>query len=183
MQWRSVMKVVDEKGKLFGKLNLIDLLVIILIIAAAVVVGVKVLGGGSEGSASGTKLTYTVRVTAQSTELADRVAEYVDTATGKRDQLMAGGNLLDAYVVDYWTEPTQYNRMNDGTVEIYDGTAAEEAGLVDICFVIEAYVGSTVTNEVGTQEVRLGKTHIVKTTHLEFSNGTIESCTWEQKTA
>ena len=45
MQWRSAMKVVDEKGKLFGKLNIIDLLVIVLIIAVVVVVGVKVIVG------------------------------------------------------------------------------------------------------------------------------------------
>ncbi len=173
------MKVVDEKGKLFGKLNMIDLLVLILILAAAVVVGVKVLGGGDDTDTVTTKLTYTVRVTAQNAELADRVAEYVNTATGTKDQLMAGGNLLDAYIVDYWTEPTQYNRMSTGSVEFYDAEAAAAAGLVDICFVIEANVTDTVTNEVGTQEVRFGKTHIVKTTHMEFSSGVIESCTWE----
>ncbi|MGN0968794.1 MAG: DUF4330 family protein [Oscillospiraceae bacterium] len=174
------MKVVDEKGKLFGKLNIIDLLVIILILAAVVVVGVKVLGGGDDTGVPATRLTYTVRVTAQDASLVDRVAEYVDTATGKKDQLMAGGNLLNAYVVDYWTEPTRYNRVSNGSVEFCDGDAAAEAGLVDICFVIEAYVDSTVTNEVGTQEVRIGKSHIVKTTHMEFSSGVIESCTWEQ---
>lgn len=174
------MKVVDEKGKLFGKLNIIDLLVIILILAAVVVVGVKVLGGGEETAVPTTRLTYTVRVTAQEASVADRVGEYVDTATGKKDQLMAGGNRVNAYIVDYWTEPTRYNRTGSGSVEFYDGDAAAEAGLVDICFVIEAYVDSTVTNEVGTQEVRIGKTHIVKTTHMEFSSGIIENCTWEQ---
>lgn len=173
------MKVVDEKGKLFGKLNIIDLLVIILILAAVIVVGTKVLGGGNDGGAATSKLTYTVRVTAQDTQLVDRVAEYVGTATGKKDQLMAGGNLLNAYVVDYWTQPTQYNRLNTGSVEFFDEETAAAAGLVDICFVIEANVANTVTNEVGTQEVRIGKAHIVKTAHMEFSGGVIESCTWE----
>lgn len=116
------------------------------------------MGGESGEEAPATKLTYTVRVTAQPAKLAERVAEYVDTATSKKDQLMASGDMLDAYVVDYWTEPTQYNKLSDGTVEIYDSTAAEEAGLVDICFVIEANVTNAVTNEVGTQEVRIGKT-------------------------
>ena len=32
----AYMKLVDEKGKLFGKLNIVDLLVIIVIVAAAV---------------------------------------------------------------------------------------------------------------------------------------------------
>lgn len=173
------MKIVDEKGKLFGKLNIIDLLVIIFIIAAVAVVGVKLLGGGDDTSASSTRLTYTVHVTARDAELVERVAEYVDTATGKRDQLMAGGSMLNAYVVDYWTEPTQYNRLSNGSVEIYDAEEAAAIGLVDIFFVIEANVSSTVTNEVGTQEVRVGKTHIVKTTHMEFDCGVIENCTWE----
>ena len=35
------MKVVDEKGKIFGKLNIIDLLVILLLIAAVALVGYK----------------------------------------------------------------------------------------------------------------------------------------------
>ena len=174
------MKVVDEKGKLFGKLNIIDLLVILFIVAAAIVVGVKMLGGGGAGGTAGTRLTYTVHLTAQDADLVDQLAAYVDTSTGKKDQLMAGGSLVDAYVVDFWTQPTQYNRMSTGSVELYDTAAAEAAGLVDIYVVIEATVGNTITNEVGTQEIRIGKTHIVKTTHLEFDCGVIESCTWVQ---
>ena len=173
------MKVVDERGKLFGKLNIIDLLVIVLIIAGVAVVGLKFLGGGNDAGASGTKLTYTVRMTAQDVSMVERVAEYVDNTTGKRDQLMAGGSLVNGYVVDYWTEPTTYNRLSTGSIELIDAAEAEAAGLVDICFVIEATVGNTVTCEVGTQEVRIGKTHIVKTTHLEFDCGYIENCIWE----
>ena len=171
------MKVIDEKGKLFGKLNIIDLLVIIFVIAAVIVVGMKFLGGEDE-VVSTTRLTYTVRVTAQSEQVAERVAEYVDTASGKRDQLMANDLMVDAYIIDYWTEPTAYHKMSNGTVEIFDADTAE-AGLVDICFVIEANVANTLMNEVGTQQVRIGKDHIVKTTHLEFANGTVENCVWE----
>lgn len=173
------MKIIDEKGKLFGKLNIIDLLVIIFVIAAAIVVGMKFLGGGDE-TVTTTRLTYTVRVTAQSEQVAERVAEYVDTASGKRDQLMANDLLVDAYIIDYWTEPTSYHKLSNGTVEIFEADTAE-AGLVDICFVIEANVTDTVMNEVGTQQVRIGKDHIVKTTHLEFANGTVESCVWEER--
>lgn len=174
------MKVIDEKGKLFGKLNIIDLLVLIIVIAAVAVIGVKFLGGGSdEKSASGTQVTYTVRMTAQNANVVEYLAEYVDAASGKRDQLVAGSSLVDAYLVDYWTEPTAYNRTVTGSVELLDEVDAEEAGLVDICFVIEANVGSTTTNKVGSQEVRIGRSHIVKTTHFEFDCGFIESCIWE----
>lgn len=173
------MKVIDEKGKLFGKLNIIDLLVIVLIIAVAVVLGAKLLGGEDTVAAASTKLTYVVRVTGQQADIAQRLAQYVDPETGKKDQLMSEGQLLNGYVVNYWTEPTRYNRSIYGEIDIVNEEDATEAGLTDICFEIEVSVASAVKNEVGTQEVRMGKTHIVKTTHFEFSNGLIESCVWE----
>ena len=174
------MKVVDEKGKLFGKLNIIDLLVIIFLIAAVIVVGMKVLNK-EETVVNTTRLTYTVRVTAQPEQVAARVAEFVDTASGKRDQLMAGDEMVSAYIIDYWTEPTHYNKLSNGTVELFDAAELEASGanLVDICFVIEAITTDPLTNSVGSQQVRIGKDHIVKTTHLEFYNGIIESCVWE----
>lgn len=173
------MKVIDEKGKLFGKLNVIDLLVIVLVIAVAVVLGGKLLSKDDTVAASTTTLTYTVRVTGQQEDVAQRLAEYVDSAAGKKDQLMSEGQLLSGYVVDYWTEPTRYNRSIYGEIELVNEGDAAEAGLVDICFEIEVSVANAVKNEVGTQEVRMGKTHIVKTTHFEFSNGLIENCVWD----
>ena len=38
--------MMDEKGCLFGKINLVDLLIIVVVIIVAAVVGVKFLGGG-----------------------------------------------------------------------------------------------------------------------------------------
>lgn len=37
--------MLDENGKLFGKINIIDLLIIIIIIAAAIFVGLRLFGG------------------------------------------------------------------------------------------------------------------------------------------
>ena len=56
--------MIDEKGRLFGKINIVDLLVILVIVIAAVFVGVKFLGGGSSGGigAAKTKVVYTVLV-------------------------------------------------------------------------------------------------------------------------
>ena len=56
------MKVVDEKGKLFGKLNIIDLLVIVLLLVAVVLVVFKVLAKDGAVGAQHTVLTYTVEV-------------------------------------------------------------------------------------------------------------------------
>ncbi len=38
------MKIIDEKGRLFGKINLIDLLVIVLVVAVVAAVGWKLVG-------------------------------------------------------------------------------------------------------------------------------------------
>ena len=184
------MKILDEKGKLFGKVNVIDLLVLIVILAAVILVGVKVLGGGSSGNSAGadsssgssaeTRLSYTVRVTAQRKEVAEQISRFVDLAEGKKDQLMHGGDLVEnAYVVDYWIEPCRYNVLADGRMEMIDAAAAEAAGLVDICLLVEAVVDDPVVSQVGTLEVRIGKVHILKTTHLEFATGFITDCEWE----
>ena len=37
------MKIVDEKGKLFGKINLIDFLALVLVVAALVLMAVRFL--------------------------------------------------------------------------------------------------------------------------------------------
>ena len=50
------MKLVDEKGKLFGKLNIVDRLVIIVIVAAAVLLAFKLLGGHGEFCGAGDQL-------------------------------------------------------------------------------------------------------------------------------
>ncbi len=186
------MKLFDEKGKLFGKINIIDLLVILVVIVALIVVGAKVLGAGffqpsqtPDDSAvtdefGASKLTYVVRVTAQRKEIAERVTEYVDLAAGKKDQLMHGGEIVDdAYVVDFWTEPCRYNITAAGQMEMIAAAEAEAAGLVDFCFVVEAIAPETLTNKVGTIEVRIGKPHNLKTTHLEFINGFVVDCEWE----
>ena len=187
------MKILDEKGKLFGKINLIDLLVLLVALVVLAVVAVNALGGSAEDPSSGdtestsdaadpvpSKLKYTVRVTAQREDVAEELSRFVNIAEGKKDQLMHAGVLVEgAYVVDYWVEPCRYNVISTGEVELIGAAEADAAGLVDICLLIEAVVEDATTNLVGTQEVRIGKTHIPKTTHLEFLTGVITDCEWE----
>ena len=91
---------------------------------------------------------------------------------------MADGSMVDAYVTSVTAAP-----HDDGlTMTDVNGNQltfpVENDGL-DLTFTIQANVVNAVTNEVGTQEVRIGKTHIVKTVHFELTNGTITTCTWE----
>ena len=158
------MKLVDEKGKLFGKLNIVDLLVIIVIVAAAVLLAFKLLGGSGGVGAAVPQVTYTVRVMEVDQATYDSVRQYVDSASGKQDQLMANGQLLDGYIVDV-------------TAEAHVAAPGDKVGgeTLDLLFTIVA----TPSNTVGTQEVRIGKTHIVKSQHIEFEEGVIMTCQWE----
>ena len=169
------MKLVDEKGKLFGKLNIIDLLVILLLIAAVALIGWKVLNKDGASNAGRTILTYTVEVEGVDPEVYEGIKTYVPGESGIGDQLMANGEMADAYVTGVSAVP------HEGGITMTDvnGTTLTfptEEDTLDLTFTIQANVVNAVTNEVGTQEVRIGKTHIVKTVHFELTNGIITTC-------
>ena len=164
------MKLMDEKGRLFGKLNIVDLLVILLVVAVGAVLAVKLLAPSDDGGGADTrKLTYTVRVMEVTRDTYENVCQFVDAAAGKKDQLMASGQLLDGYVVDV-------------SATDHIPTASDVVGgeTLDLVFTVEANITELIANKVGTQEVRIGKSHILKTVHLEFEKSTILTCHWEE---
>lgn len=171
------MKIIDEKGKLFGKINLIDLLVVVVLIAALILVAVRFTKGNDSNPVnSATKLTYTTLVSGVTQDTYAEVLRQLEAAGG-RDQLMASGDMLDAYVVGVTAVPhVNYQPNADGVIvtSVEQGNKAR----VDLTFTVEATVENPVVNEVGTQEVRVGKSHILKTTHFEFTYGTIVTCEW-----
>ena len=56
------MKLMDEKGRLFGKLSIIDLLVLLIVIVAAVFLGTRLTSssGGITSSDDPVTMVYTV---------------------------------------------------------------------------------------------------------------------------
>ena len=170
------MKLVDERGKLFGKLNIIDLLVILLLIVAVALIGWKVTRKDGASNASRTILTYTVEVEGVDQEVYEGIKAYVPGESGIGDQLMANGEMVDADVTNVTAAPHEGGlTMTDvnGTTMTFP---VEGDDTLDLTFTIQANVVNSVTNEVGTQEVRIGKSHIVKTVHFELNNGTITTC-------
>ena len=167
--------MLDEKGRLFGKINIIDLLVLLLIVAVAIVVGIKLLGGGgllSEDTTQGGTITYTVKVSGVDPDVYDAIKGY------KGDKLMASGTVIaGSEIVDITSEP------HDASVTLDTQPGALQLpldeGLLDLTFTIKAQVPDVITNEVGTQEVRIGKIHLVKTVHFELTDGVVTSCSWD----
>lgn len=174
------MKIIDEKGKIFGKLNIIDLLVLLLAVALIAVVAIKFGGGsGSGGTAQAVSglVTYTVEVRGVEPEVYNSICEYVNLTQNKKDQLMADGKMIsDANVID--VSATKYVPYGEDAL-VAGGTNDDRLTLV---FTIQASVADVTSNKIGTQEVRIGKSHIVKTSHFECDSGTILTCVWNDET-
>ena len=174
------MKIIDEKGKLFGKLNIIDLLVLVLVAAVALFLGARFLGGGDEASVAASRpayLEYTVLATEVLPETYETVKQFVDGKKGLKDQLMASDALLPGYAVDVVATPhVSYVECADGSVKVVE--SAGEDRRLDLLFTCVAITVDSVSNEVGTQDIRAGIPHIMKTTHFEFQGSQIISVKW-----
>ena len=143
------MKLIDEKGRLFGKLNLIDLLVVLLIAAVLAAVVWKLGGKKAAAAVAGTekKAVYTVEFE----DVPADIAEYAKTQVDKT--LVNDSKLIDAVITDVRTEP-------------YDN----ELGHVRLYITVEA--GASFTGnvyKVGPQEVRVGYEYILKTSEFELT--------------
>lgn len=165
-------KIIDEKGRLFGKLNLIDLLVVILLIAVIGAVAVKMTGtevtkDDQLANAEMTDITYTILCRMVHNDIADYIVE-----TGVGQQLMSNGALVESVFIQDIQRETFYETYvtNEGEPK---RAASEE--YCDLIFTIggQAPYGENAFH-VGSQEVRVGKSHIVKTVDFEVTGTCIE---------
>lgn len=166
------MSVIDKKGRIFGKLNIIDLIAILLIVAVLALIGYKLLGSDEDLAGSGQSVVYTVEVKGVEPEVYDFIQDNLPS------QLTASNEMLDAYVTA--AEGTLIEE-DLYSLEAGSGTSGEkiiraEAGTYDVVFTIEGTVKDNLSSKLGTQEIRVGKSHIVKTTLFELEGGVITSC-------
>ena len=133
------MKLIDEKGRLFGKINLIDLLVVLLIVAVLAAVVWKLGGSRAAAAVAGTekKAVYT--------------AEYAKTQVDKT--LVNDSKQIAAVITDVRTEPYD-NEL--GHVRLYITVEASAS-----------FTGNVY--KVGPQEVRVGYEYILKTSEFELT--------------
>ncbi|MBR4132566.1 MAG: DUF4330 family protein [Oscillospiraceae bacterium] len=162
-------KLVDENGKLFRKFNLVDFIVLLLLliilvavvwkVVSARVAAVKAMQAEEEDIVqeyeNSPHLVYKVVCANIPKEIAEVCKQQMKLPMSER-KLMAAGSPVEGYITDCWYEPAE-----DGMYWLY--------------FTIEAL---SEENEgiytVGTQEVRLGKGHIVKTYNIETSGWVYE---------
>lgn len=139
------MKIIDKNGRLFGKVNLIDLLVVLLLIVAVAAVAMKTFGNKAVSAVTSPDVSITYQVVCE--DVPQAVADYCEANVG--EQLLSSGKLLDAYITGCTAE-------------------TDEEGHVNLYFTIEgtsSYSGHTYS--MGSQEVRVGMEHLVKTSSIE----------------
>lgn len=147
------MAFIDEKGRLFGKLNIIDLLIVLLI--AAVGTGAYVMFFGRSGGAvqENGKILYDFEITNVSKDFVDAI----NPGDPIRDSTR--GNDLGTVVSKAYRKATMLNEdLINGKYVIADVPNA-----YDVVITIEANANITPTNViVGGAEVKVGKKFFIK---------------------
>lgn len=157
------MKILDQKGRLFGIINIVDLILIIVIIAIAWV-------GFSKFSAHGGITSDNQFVEIKHGEAIIKVKiPLVEPAMAeslhKNDYLVTGDVLTKSYIQDLAVKDGIYERTSsDGTVVV-----GKHPYKKDIYITIYGYVtleGATI--KLDKQTVRVGKTFYLKTKTTEL---------------
>ena len=155
------MKIINEKGKLFGVINVVDLLVLLAVIAVVIGVGYKLFAPQiADATATQVPMTVTVRVRGATPFLVEEVQR--NSQVGKK--IVSGSSFTNAEITDMQIEDyVQQVTTADGSI-----VNALDPSKKDLVFTIETTVPKgTAAPSIGTQEVRAGRTFIVKTDDFE----------------
>lgn len=160
------MKIVNEKGKLFGVINIVDLSIIILILLIGVVAFSKTLGkdvGPITTGESQENITVTFRCTVRN---ADQIK-----ALKEGDQLISLLKPADAYIksISYTTLQVPISTADGKAVYAPDPIRKE----LTVKFTMKAAKGNGII-KLDNQDVAVGKVFTLKT-HTFETQGTVEA--------
>lgn len=171
------MKIV-KNGRLFGKLNIVDVLILLVVIAAAVFLVVRMTGGkgGETIAVEEPSAQPNLRYTVLCEDVPLTQAENAVAAVTAEDYEL---KLDDDSILE--VSPNQIfnsNNFQDAQItsaEILPQEDSADGQRVTVRFVIEAASKNTVGSfVVGTQEIRIGRDYTVKTVDIEMS-GTVST--------
>jgi hypothetical protein len=150
------MKLIDEKGKFLGLINIIDLLVLIAVLL--------VIGGAVykiKGQDNAQNAPKTVKVTV----LAPAIRPEMLTNVKVGDKIVSGSSFTNVAVKDFKIQPAYMINPDSNGQRV----EAVDPYLKDVIFTLE---GSTVisagTINLGGQDIRSNKEYFVKTLLYEF---------------
>jgi hypothetical protein len=150
------MKLIDEKGKLFGLINIVDFLVLLAVLL--------VLGGAVykfKGPGGGESTARTVKVTV----LAPALRPEMLTSIKVGDRMASGSSFTDVVITDVKTRPA-YSITTDSAGQRVE---AIDPYLKDLIVVVEGKTAiSGATINLGGQEIRRNKDYYIKSLDYEF---------------
>ena len=157
------MKIINEKGKLFGIINVVDLVVLLAVVCVFGAIIWQLLGDRvNDALSEQTEMTLVVSIAGSHPDLVEEIIR--QDLVGEK--LVTGNQYLDAYISDVWLEDyvMQLETADGRLVDAVDPTKK------DIMIEIKSTVAKdTASPKIGSQEVRAGRTYIVKTQTFECS--------------
>jgi hypothetical protein len=156
------MKLIDEKGRLFGKVNVVDLIVLVIIVGVIGAVGYRLTSSRvnvGDGNPVTTEKQYCY-VTLYSSLVVPEISQELHVG----DKLVANSKYTDAEIVSIDEKPAAYVAVNS------DGEAvlSEHPIWKDVTVVVREKIDPTsVILKVGNQEARVGYSYILKTQTVE----------------
>lgn len=172
----------DEKGRLFGKINIIDLLAVLAAVALLVVLAFQLAGRSAAEGAPPTPtpsptqdpgpsvIEYTVKYSRMEPGMYEQIKESFDR--GDRQFMTNGGFEVEgSEVIGLRAEPYATTVVGE------DGKLIHQTDpyYLDVYFTARSETSNAVTNRVNTQEARIGRSFIIKTRDYEVA-GLIITC-------
>ena len=171
------MKLIDEKGRIFSKVNIVDLIVILVIVAVIAAAAVKITTGRTTDSVAGNESDQSEQQYCYATIIARLQPEEVGTNLKVGDHLVANGGYTDAEIVDVQMKPADYVGVNAEGQTV----KSEHPMWKDITVVAKQKLDpSDVTLKLGGQEIRVGYDFILKTQMVE-TKATVRNIEWKSE--
>lgn len=160
-----------ENQKKKFKFNIVDAVVIVVILAVAAFFIMKFIDFRQVQPDMGAqKMSYTVRVDAMPRSMYEEIADKLPA------QMISNGGYINGYVQSAEAEECGVTDIefkdSQNPLSCYHVTPADD--YVSVIFYCEANIDNSILNQVGSQEVRVGRSHYVKTHDVEVM-GTIIS--------
>lgn len=174
--------MIDEKGRLFGKVNIIDLIVLLVLIAVAVVLALRIGGvtGAEDPNATPTPkpsrsltpsvIEYTVKCSRMDRVEYERIKAHFD-AGDIRFMTNGGLEVEGSEVIGLRAEPCISTVVGEDR-KVF---AQTDPYYLDVYFTARSATSDDVLNQVNTQQARIGRSFIIKTRSYEVA-GLIIAC-------
>ena len=155
------MKIINERGKLFGIINLVDLVLLLVIVLGVIAVGYKMLEKPiQEVVRPEVPVTVTLRVRGAMPFLVDEMVEKIKAG----DRLVSGNGFDNAEVLSVEAIPYVYTDFSSDGVGVHVTDPIKS----DVIVKVKSYgVEDAAIFKIGTQEVRTGRGFNFKTNRFE----------------